>query len=59
MTCSGCCSAVSKVLERFKGKGVTDFTVDLDKQTVNVRTTMQKDDVEQILKKTGKKVVPH
>ncbi|TRM63679.1 hypothetical protein BD626DRAFT_495054 [Schizophyllum amplum] len=56
MTCGGCSSAITRVLEKAKGNGVDDFTVTLDTQEVIVKGTMPYDDVLAKIKKTGKEV---
>ncbi|TFK42550.1 hypothetical protein BDQ12DRAFT_623728 [Crucibulum laeve] len=56
MTCSGCSGAVTRVLEKAKGEGISDFTVDLDTQKVVVKGTLPYDDVLGKIKKTGKEV---
>ncbi|QRV99844.1 copper chaperone [Ceratobasidium sp. AG-Ba] len=56
MTCGGCSGAVTRVLEKAKGNGVSDFEVSLEKQEVIVKGTMPYDDVLAKIKKTGKTV---
>lgn len=56
MTCGGCSGAVTRVLEKAKADGVTDFSVDLAKQEVLVTGTLPYDDVLARIKKTGKEV---
>ncbi|KAG6866944.1 hypothetical protein C0991_003860 [Blastosporella zonata] len=56
MTCSGCSGAVTRVLEKAKAEGVSDFTVNLDKQEVVVKSILPYDDVLARIKKTGKEV---
>ncbi|KAF8910961.1 hypothetical protein CPB84DRAFT_1842231 [Gymnopilus junonius] len=57
MTCSGCSGAVSRVLEKAKADGVTEYTVDLPTQEVVVKGTLPYDDVLARIKKTGKEVL--
>ncbi|KAJ7285796.1 hypothetical protein C8J57DRAFT_1285825 [Mycena rebaudengoi] len=56
MTCSGCSGAVTRVLEKAKSDGVSEFSVDLDTQEVLVTGTMPYEDVLARIKKTGKEV---
>ncbi|KAF8163331.1 hypothetical protein B0H34DRAFT_695043 [Crassisporium funariophilum] len=56
MTCSGCSGAITRVLEKAKADGVSDFTVNLETQEVIVKGTLPYDDVLAKIKKTGKEV---
>ncbi|RDB21079.1 Metal homeostasis factor ATX1 [Hypsizygus marmoreus] len=56
MTCSGCSGAVTRVLEKARPDGVSDFTVDLATQEVVVKATLPYDDILARIKKTGKEV---
>ncbi|KAJ6630837.1 copper chaperone taha [Mycena sp. CBHHK59/15] len=56
MTCSGCSGAVTRVLEKARPEGVSDFTVNLETQEVLVTGTIPYDDVLAKIKKTGKEV---
>jgi len=56
MTCSGCSGAVTRVLEKAKSDGVTEYTVDLKTQEVLVTASLPYDDVLTRIKKTGKEV---
>ncbi|KAI9458677.1 hypothetical protein BJY52DRAFT_1268953 [Lactarius psammicola] len=56
MTCGGCSGAVTRVLEKAKASGVSEYTVNLDTQEVIVKGTMPYDDVLGVIKKTGKEV---
>jgi len=56
MTCSGCSGAVTRVLDKARVDGVSEFTVDLDKQEVLVKSTLPYDDILARIKKTGKEV---
>ncbi|QRV85778.1 copper chaperone [Ceratobasidium sp. AG-Ba] len=56
MTCGGCSGAVTRVLDKAKGNGISDFQVSLEKQEVIVKGTMPYDDVLAKIKKTGKTV---
>ncbi|AOW01882.1 hypothetical protein LXG23DRAFT_52145 [Yarrowia lipolytica] len=56
MSCSGCSNAVNRVLQ--KKEGVTSVDIDLEKQSVLVKTddAVSYDDVLATIAKTGKKV---
>nr|GAT58656.1 copper chaperone [Mycena chlorophos] len=56
MTCSGCSGAVTRVLEKAKADGVSEFTVNLETQEVLVKGTIPYEDVLARIKKTGKEV---
>ncbi|KAJ6596928.1 hypothetical protein DFH09DRAFT_1133124 [Mycena vulgaris] len=56
MTCSGCSGAITRVLEKAKADGVSEFSVSLDTQEVLVKGTLPYDDVLARIKKTGKEV---
>ncbi|KZP19450.1 hypothetical protein FIBSPDRAFT_955338 [Athelia psychrophila] len=59
MTCSGCSGAIDRVLKKLKDvpePTVQDYTVDLDKQLVNVTGTIPYEDLLAKIKKTGKEV---
>ncbi|EEB97437.1 hypothetical protein MPER_03246, partial [Moniliophthora perniciosa FA553] len=56
MTCSGCSGAVTRVLERAKSDGVSEYTVNLESQEVIVKGTIPYEDVLERIKKTGKEV---
>ncbi|KAJ7046815.1 copper chaperone taha [Mycena alexandri] len=56
MTCTGCSGAVTRVLEKAKSDGVSDFSVNLETQEVLVTGTMPYEDVLAKIKKTGKEV---
>ncbi|XP_020281359.1 copper transport protein ATOX1 [Pseudomyrmex gracilis] len=52
MTCEGCSNAVQNVLKK---KGINEFKINLQEQKVTVTTTLDSDEILEILKKTGKK----
>ncbi|KAJ7774862.1 copper chaperone taha [Mycena metata] len=56
MTCTGCSGAVTRVLEKAKADGVSDFSVNLETQEVLVTGTIPYEDVLAKIKKTGKEV---
>ncbi|KAF7304905.1 Copper chaperone [Mycena kentingensis (nom. inval.)] len=56
MTCSGCSGAITRVLERAKADGVSEFTVNLETQEVLVTGSIPYEDVLAKIKKTGKEV---
>ncbi|KAJ7449846.1 hypothetical protein FB451DRAFT_1008161, partial [Mycena latifolia] len=56
MTCSGCSGAITRVLEKAKPDGVSDFSVNLETQEVLVTGTIPYEDVLAKIKKTGKEV---
>ncbi|KAF9462556.1 hypothetical protein BDZ94DRAFT_1261191 [Collybia nuda] len=56
MTCSGCSGAVTRVLEKAKADGVSEFKVDLETQEVLVKGSLPYEDVLARIKKTGKEV---
>ncbi|KAF5380930.1 hypothetical protein D9615_003982 [Tricholomella constricta] len=56
MTCSGCSGAITRVLEKAKPDGVSEFTVNLDTQEVLVKSSLPYDDILARIKKTGKEV---
>ncbi|KAF7294913.1 Copper chaperone [Mycena indigotica] len=56
MTCSGCSGAVTRVLEKAKTDGVSEYTVNLETQEVLVKGTIPYEDVLARIKKTGKEV---
>ncbi|KAF8077915.1 hypothetical protein FPV67DRAFT_1405008 [Lyophyllum atratum] len=56
MTCSGCSGAVTRVLEKAKPDGVSEFTVNLETQEVIVKSTLPYEDILARIKKTGKEV---
>ncbi|WFD36285.1 Cytosolic copper metallochaperone [Malassezia cuniculi] len=55
MACSSCSGAVERVLSRLEG--VTSYNVNLEKQTVDVKGTVDYDTVLEKIKKTGKQVL--
>ncbi|GJQ86620.1 hypothetical protein Trydic_g15724 [Trypoxylus dichotomus] len=57
MTCEGCSGAVQRVLNKFQGKGVEKFDIDLKGQKVEVTSSLSSDEVLDIIRKTGKEVV--
>ncbi|CAG9861336.1 unnamed protein product [Phyllotreta striolata] len=54
MTCDGCSGAVKRVLDKHLGKGVEQFEVNLEDQTVRVTSTMSADELLETIRKTGK-----
>ncbi|KAH9031661.1 hypothetical protein EDB85DRAFT_2145997 [Lactarius pseudohatsudake] len=56
MTCGGCSGAVTRVLEKAKKDGVSEYIVDLNTQEVTVKGTIPYDEVHSIISKTGKEV---
>ncbi|KAF8654067.1 hypothetical protein AX16_003600 [Volvariella volvacea WC 439] len=56
MTCGGCSGAVTRVLEKAKADGVTEYDVSLEKQEVIVKGTLPYEDVLARIQKTGKEV---
>ncbi|KAK9875902.1 hypothetical protein WA026_009689 [Henosepilachna vigintioctopunctata] len=56
MTCDGCKGAVERVLGRLKDKGVENFTIDINEQKVEVRSSLSADQILQTIRKTGKEV---
>ena len=55
MTCSGCSGAVNKVLTKLE-PGVSKIDISLEKQLVDVYTTLPYDFILEKIKKTGKEV---
>lgn len=55
MACSSCSGAVERVLSRLEG--VTSYEVSLEKQSVDVKGTVDYDTVLATIKKTGKQVL--
>ncbi|CAI4051132.1 hypothetical protein SUVZ_14G0750 [Saccharomyces uvarum] len=55
MTCSGCSSAVNKVLTRLE-PDVSKINISLEQQSVDVYTTLPYDFILEKIKKTGKEV---
>ncbi|CAI1668257.1 hypothetical protein SEUBUCD646_0N00750 [Saccharomyces eubayanus] len=55
MTCSGCSSAVNKVLTRLE-PDVSKINISLEQQSVDVYTTLSYDFILEKIKKTGKEV---
>lgn len=55
MTCEGCSGAVERVLNRLKDKGVENVDINLPEQKVSVKSTLEADQLLEVIKKTGKK----
>ncbi|CDR47450.1 CYFA0S32e00452g1_1 [Cyberlindnera fabianii] len=55
MTCGGCSGAVTKALSR--QSEISNLDVSLEKQSVDVTTSLSYDDVLATIKKTGKEVL--
>lgn len=55
MSCSGCSNAVNKALSR--KSEISNIDISLEKQSVDVTTTLPYDDVLAAIKKTGKEVL--
>lgn len=53
MTCESCSGAVQKVLGRLKDK-VSNVDINLESQSVKVKTTLSADEILEVIKKTGK-----
>ena len=57
MTCGGCSGAVTRILKKQKDNGkVSSFDVKLEEKKVFVDSDLSAEDVETILKKSGKAV---
>ncbi|CAH1173924.1 unnamed protein product [Phaedon cochleariae] len=56
MTCDGCSGAVQRVLGKLKDKGVEDFEISLETQSVKVKTTLSAEEILEVIGKTGKEV---
>ncbi|KAF8522270.1 hypothetical protein BU17DRAFT_44976 [Hysterangium stoloniferum] len=58
MTCSGCSGAVTRVLQRLQDQdeGVTSYEVNLEKQEVLVKGSIDYETLLEKIKKTGKEV---
>ncbi|GFQ98984.1 HMA domain-containing protein [Trichonephila clavipes] len=54
MTCEGCSGAVNRILERLKGSGVDDFSIDLGNKKVTVTSSLPAETLLETLKKCGK-----
>ncbi|RLV95508.1 Metal homeostasis factor ATX1 [Spathaspora sp. JA1] len=54
MSCSGCSGAVDRVLQRLDG--VSKIDISLEKQTVDVITNLDYDQIYNTIAKTGKKI---
>ncbi|CUM56827.1 unnamed protein product [Debaryomyces tyrocola] len=54
MSCSGCSSAISRVLNKLDGDNKID--VSLEKQTVDITTDKDYDTIYNTIAKTGKKI---
>lgn len=54
-TCPGCSNAVNKALSR--KSEISNIDISLEKQSVDVTTTLPYDDVLAAIKKTGKEVL--
>ncbi|OMH80924.1 Metal homeostasis factor ATX1 [Zancudomyces culisetae] len=52
MTCSGCSGAVNRVLSRLPQ--VHNIDIDMENQIVTVKTTLSKEEIFQVISKTGK-----
>ncbi|KAG5898620.1 hypothetical protein JTB14_020996 [Gonioctena quinquepunctata] len=57
MTCEGCSGAVERVLGKLKDKGVEDININLENQSVKVKTTLSAEEILEIIKKTGKETI--
>jgi len=55
MTCEGCSNAVKRVLGKL-GDKVHNVEIKLDEKLVTVDTDMEKEEVLEVLRKTGKEV---
>lgn len=55
MPCSGCSSAINKVLTRL-GSDVSKIDISLESQTVDVQTVLPYETILEKIKKTGKEV---
>ncbi|EJT42158.1 ATX1-like protein [Saccharomyces kudriavzevii IFO 1802] len=55
MTCSGCSSAINKVLTKLE-PDVSKIDISLEQQSVDVYTTLPYDLILEKIKKTGKEV---
>ncbi|KAI5693353.1 hypothetical protein M8J75_014333 [Diaphorina citri] len=54
MTCDGCSSAITRILDRMKDKGVESVECSLPDQTVKVKSTLDPDVLLEAIKKSGK-----
>lgn len=54
MTCEGCSSAITRILDRMKDKGVESVECSLPEQTVKVKSTLDADILLEAIKKSGK-----
>ncbi|KAL1449069.1 hypothetical protein WDU94_000305 [Cyamophila willieti] len=54
MTCEGCSSAITRILDRMKDKGVESVECSLPEQTVRVKSTLDADTLLEAIKKSGK-----
>lgn len=54
MTCDGCSSAITRILDRMKDKGVEFVECSLPEQTVTVKSTLEPDVLLEAIKKSGK-----
>ncbi|AMD19559.1 HCL592Cp [Eremothecium sinecaudum] len=55
MTCSGCSNAINRVLTKLQPE-VSKIDISMEKQTVDVETTLSYDTILEAIKKTGKQV---
>ncbi|CAL9733124.1 metal homeostasis factor Atx1p [Monosporozyma unispora] len=55
MTCSGCSSAIDRVLKRME-PNVSKYNISLENQTVDVETDLPLDTILTKIEKTGKEV---
>lgn len=55
MTCEGCSGAVERVLNRLKDQGVESVNISLPEQKVCATSTLNSDQLLEVIKKTGKK----
>jgi len=55
MTCESCSNAVKRVLGKLEGQGVENVEIDLPNHKVFVTSTLEADNLLEIIKKTGKK----
>jgi len=55
MTCEGCSNAVKRVLGKF-GDKIHNVEIKLDEKLVTVDTDMDREEVIEVLRKTGKEV---
>lgn len=55
MTCSGCSNAIDRVLKRLE-PDVSKYFISLEKQTVDVETTLPLETILSKIQKTGKEV---